>query len=141
MRPIETDDRPTNGYAYVLRTDPAYAKARGVGLMDLTKGIRTALGAEGAPMNHANWLLPAHAVFQAKNAYGYGYPWSDPRAREDVSYDLDQYPIGQQCIDTCLWGINNHRPPNGEREVEALAGAIRKVYENLDDVPAEESAS
>jgi dTDP-4-amino-4,6-dideoxygalactose transaminase len=128
-------DRPTNGYAYVLRVEPAYARARGVGLSDLTSGIVEALRAEGVPFSRANWLLPAHSVFQAKNAYGYGYPWSAEHTRLDISYDLSQYPVSQACVDTCLWNVYTHRPPNGPAQVEALAAAIRKVFANLDQVP------
>ncbi|OGG46338.1 MAG: hypothetical protein A3F84_01230 [Candidatus Handelsmanbacteria bacterium RIFCSPLOWO2_12_FULL_64_10] len=128
-------DRPTNGYAYVLRVEPAYARARGVGLSDLTNGIVEALRAEGVQFSRANWLLPAHSVFQAKNAYGYGYPWSAEHTRPDISYDLSQYPVSQACVDTCLWNVYTHRPPNGPAQVEALAAAIRKVFTNLDRVP------
>ncbi len=128
-------ERPTNGYAYVLRTDPAYAQQRGVSLSELTNSVAAALKAEGVPFSRANWLLPAHSVFQAKNAYGKGSPWTDGHARKDVSYDLAQYPVGQRCIDTCLWNINTHRPPNQRPQVEALARTIRKVYENLDELP------
>jgi dTDP-4-amino-4,6-dideoxygalactose transaminase len=135
VRPYSSDSRPTNGYAYVLRVDTAYAERRGVKLRSVTDGIQQALKAEGIAVSIANWLLPAHSVFQAKNAYGYGSPWSDPRAREDVDYSLDQFPVAQKCIDTCLWNINNHRPPNGNEQIDMLAGAIRKVFENLDDVP------
>jgi hypothetical protein len=78
-------------------------------------------------------MLPAHAVFQAKDAYGKGSPWD--RARPDIDYDLAQYPVAQDCIDTCLWNINNHRPPNGAEQVDALGEAIRKVFEHLDEVP------
>ncbi|MFW6060942.1 MAG: DegT/DnrJ/EryC1/StrS family aminotransferase, partial [Phycisphaeraceae bacterium] len=112
VRPFQSDARPTNGYAYVLRADPAYAEQRGVALSDLTDAIVAALKAEGLPVSRAKWLLPAHAVFQAKNAYGKGSPWSDGHARQDVSYALDQYPVAQRCVDTCLWNINTHRPPN-----------------------------
>ena len=56
---------------------------------------------------------PAHSVFQAKNAYGGGYPWSAEHTRDDISYDLDQFPVAQRCIDSCMWNVNNHRPPNG----------------------------
>ncbi len=131
------DDRPTNGYAYVLRADPAYAKERGVGLSDLTNGIANALKAEGTPFSRANWLLPAHSVFQAKNAYGNGYPWSAEHTRSDISYDLSQFPVSQACIDTCLWNVFSHRPPNGPEQIEALVGAIRKVFSALDDIPLE----
>ncbi len=134
-----SDDRPTNGYAYILRADPAYAKERGVGLSDLTNGIVNALKAEGTKFSRANWLLPAHSVFQAKNAYGYGYPWSAEHTRPDISYDLSQYPVSQACIDTCLWNVYSHRPPNGAEQIEALAGAIRKVFTALDDIPIDKT--
>jgi hypothetical protein len=102
-------------------------------LRKLTEGIVAALEAEGLPVSIANWLLPAHAVFQAKDAFGRGAPWT--YARPDIRYDLEQYPVAQKCIDTCLWNINTHRPPNGPRQIEALAAAVRKVFENLDQVP------
>jgi len=133
VRSYSTPERPTNGYAYVLRVDPAYARERGATLRSVTTGIRDALAAEGVNVSLANWMLPAHAVFQARDAYGKGSPWDV--ARPEISYDTAQFPVAQDCIDTCLWGINNHRPPNGAEQVEALGGAIRKVFEQLDDVP------
>lgn len=136
VRSYSTEERPTNGYAYVLRADPAYARSRGVSLSALTNAISAALKAEGAPFYRANWLLPAHGVFQAKNAFGKGAPWAH-YARPEISYALGQWPVAQDCIDTCLWGINLHRPPNREQQIDALAGAIRKVFENLDDVPVQ----
>ncbi|MEW6752111.1 MAG: DegT/DnrJ/EryC1/StrS family aminotransferase [Candidatus Latescibacterota bacterium] len=126
-------ERPTNGYAYVLRVEPQYARQRGVGLRPLTEGIVAALAAEGVRLSLANWLLPAHAVFQAKNAFGRGAPWT--HARPEISYDLAQYPVAQACVDTCLWNVNNHRPPNGPAQIRALGEAVRKVFEQLDEVP------
>ena len=132
---FQTADRPTNGYAYVLRVTPATARDLGVDLSALTTGIGEALGAEGSRFSRANWLLPAHSVFQAKNAYGGGYPWSAAHTRPDISYDLSQYPVSQTCIDTCLWNVFSHRPPNGPEQIDALAGAIRKVFTHLDQIP------
>ena len=134
VRSFSSAERPTNGYAYVLRADPAYARQRGVSLSGLTNGIAAALKAEGTPFSRARWLLPAHGVFQAKNAFGKGAPWTH-YARPDIDYSLGQWPVAQDCIDTCLWGINLHRPPNREAQIDALAGSIRKVFENLDQVP------
>ena len=134
MRSFGTQDRPSNGYAYVLRVDPARARERGVPLATLTDGIAAALKAEGAPFFRANWLLPAHGVFQAKNAFGNGAPWAH-YARPDIAYTLGQWPVAQDCIETCLWGLNLHRPPNREEQIDALADAIRKVFERLDEVP------
>jgi dTDP-4-amino-4,6-dideoxygalactose transaminase len=134
VRSYSVSKRPTNGYAYVVRVDPAYAKQRGVGLSALTDGIAAALKAEGAAFSRARWLLPAHGVFQGKNAFGKGAPWAH-YARPDIDYSLGQWPVAQDCVDTCLWGVNLHRPPNRARQIDALAKAIRKVFENLDDVP------
>ena len=135
---FKCDDRPSNGYAFVLRVEPEYARARKVGLSDMTNGIAKALAAEGVKQSRANWLLPAHSVFQAKDAYGKGYPWSAEHTRPDISYDVSQFPVAQDCVDTCLWNVYNHRPPNGPEQIEALAGAIRKVFSALDDVPVGE---
>jgi dTDP-4-amino-4,6-dideoxygalactose transaminase len=132
---FEAAERPTNGYAYVLRVAPATAADLGIAVSDLTSRIVDALEAEGIRFSRANWLLPAHSVFQAKNAYGCGYPWSAEHTRDDISYDLSQYPVSQACIDTCLWNVFSHRPPNGPQQIEALAAAIRKVFTHLDQVP------
>ena len=137
VRPYSSEMRPTNGYAYCPRTDPSYAKERGVALSKLTDAMCKALAAEGTPFWRANWMLPAHGVFQGKNAYGKGSPWTE-HARSGISYEVGQWPITQDCIDTTVWNINLHRPPNGPDQVDALARAIRKVYENLDHVTVEE---
>ena len=108
---------------------------RGVSLRRLTEGIVEALKAEGVKVSLANWLLPAHAVFQEKNTFGKGISWSSGFAREDVNYDLSRYPAAQDCIDTCLWKVYNHRPPNGKEQIDALAATVRKVSENLEEVP------
>ena len=136
VRSYSSEERPTNGYSYVLRVDPAYAARRGVPLSDMTNGIAAALKAENAPFSRANWLLPAHGVFQAKNAFGNGAPWNH-YARPQVDYSLGQWPVAQDAVDTCLWNPMMHRPPNGPDQVYALAGAIRKVWNNLDAVPVE----
>jgi len=135
VRSYSTPERPTNGYAYVLRVDPAYARARGVKLSDVSDGIAAALKEEGTAFSRARWLLPAHGVFQARNAFGKGAPWAH-YARPDISYKLGQWPVAQDCVDTCLWGINLHRPPNREEQIDLLGVSIRKVFESLDDVPA-----
>lgn len=136
VRMMDDPDRPSNGYAYVLRTDPAYAKTRGVGNIQMTDALRNALQAEGVTVNPTRWLLPAHTVFQARNGYGHGSPWTDGHARQGIHYDLDQYPVGTLCAETSLWlGVNLHRPPNADAQVDAIIAAVRKVYEHLDDVP------
>jgi dTDP-4-amino-4,6-dideoxygalactose transaminase len=138
VRPFNTREQASNGYAYVVRPERGYAKRRGVKLAALQAGIVEALKAEGVPMGAARWLLPAHTVFQAKNGYGHGCPWTCGFARPDISYDLGQYPAGIDCVDSCIWlAVNGHRPPNGDAQVDAMAAGVRKVFESLDEVPVE----
>jgi dTDP-4-amino-4,6-dideoxygalactose transaminase len=133
---MDDPDRPSNGYAYVLRTDPQYAQRRGVKHTALRDAIAKALEAEGLWCNPARWLLPAHTVFQARNGYGHGSPWTDGHARPGITYPLEQYAVGQLCADTSLWiPVNSHRPPNGAPQVDAVIAAVTKVYQNLDQIP------
>lgn len=122
VRPYSTAERPTNGFVYVLRSDPEYASDRGMSRADLTDAIVGAIEAEGVTLNsHPKWLLPAYSTFQAKDAYGRGYPWRADHTCPDISYDLAQYPVAQSCVDTCMYGVYYHRPPNGREQIESLA--------------------
>ena len=136
VRPFDTKTQRGNGYAYVIRAEPEIAQKRGCKVSELRDAIVKALGAEGVPVGSPRYTLPAHTVFQAKNGYGHGCPWDCPHARKGISYDLAQYPITTRTADSVIQiGINGHRPPNGAREVNAIIKGVRKVFENLDQVP------
>ena len=138
-RPFTSADQQTNGYAYVVRCDPAYARSRGVSLARMRDAIRTALVAEGVPVASARWLLPAHTVFQARNGYGNGCPWTCGHARSNTSYNLDLYRVGLDCVNSALWIVgDNLQPihhPNGPEHIEAIASAVKKVFTQLDRLP------
>ena len=65
-------------------------------------------------------------VFQAKNAYGYGAPWSSPHA-EPVDYSLDQYPVAQKHTDSYVCLVQTLRYPNGPEVTEMITEAFWKV--------------
>ncbi|MCE9591271.1 MAG: DegT/DnrJ/EryC1/StrS family aminotransferase [Planctomycetes bacterium] len=133
---FSTADQETNGYAYVVRPDPAYANRRGVKIGDLRDAVVKAIVAEGVNVGGPRWMLPAHTVFQAKNGYGHGCPWTCSFARPNISYDLSQYEVGTQCMESTIWlSVNTHRPPNGPEQCDAVIAGIRKVFENIDEVP------
>jgi len=135
IRPYSSKTRPTNGYAYVLRTYPEYIRSRGYDVGEFSNAVSEAITAEGVPCSRAQWVLPAHTVFQVKNAYGKGSPWTDGHARKSISYDLKQYPVANLCAETCIWiRVNTHRPPNGPKQVNGVIRAVRKVYERLDEI-------
>jgi perosamine synthetase len=132
--PFSSRTMDTNGYAYVVRVDPSIVERSK--LSDLRNSIVKALQAEGVPVGSPRYMLPAHTVFQARNGYGHGCPWTCPFARKDISYSLDQYPEAMKCVDSVIQiAINGHRPPNGKREIDAIIRGVRKVFENLDQVP------
>lgn len=122
-----------NWYNYVLRFDMAY-----LGIEQQQAQFRDqivkALTAEGVPtMVWQKFILPAMTVFQAKNGYGGGCPWSCPMA-EPVDYNLNQYPVAQAHCDTHTCLVMALRAPNGIEVVDLLAQGIRKVMANLDQI-------
>jgi len=134
--PFTSKAQATNGYAYPLRLSPEVAPRKK--LAAVRDAAIKALAAEGVPVGAARWMLPAHTVFQAKNGYGRGCPWSCPFARKNISYNLRQYPQAILAMDTVMQiAINGHRPPNGKREVDAIIRGVRKVFENFDQVPVD----
>jgi perosamine synthetase len=93
-----------------------------------------AMQAEGVQTSvWQSFILPAMTVFQAKNGYGKGCPWSCPHA-QPVDYALHQYTSAQRHCDTHTGMTTPLRAPNGPAEVLATARGIRKVMENLDQV-------
>lgn len=94
--------------------------------------IMKALNAEGVPASTwQRYILPAMTVFQARNAYGQGCPWSCPYGM-DVEYDPKQFPVAQRHCDTHFGMTTPLRAPNGPDVATAVAGAFRKVFENAD---------
>jgi hypothetical protein len=89
------------------------------------------------PVASVRWLLPAHTVIQAKNGYGKGCPWSCNFYDQNIDYNLSQYPLSIKNMDASIQiAINGHRPPNGDVELDYIIAGLRKVFENLDQVPA-----
>jgi perosamine synthetase len=128
--PIEPENHDHNWYNYVVRFD-----MQALGHMQDASQFRhkivRALKAEGVETSvWQSFILPAMTVFQAKNAYGHGAPWSSPHA-QFVDYSLDQYPVAQQHCDshTCL--SMALRYPNGSDTVELIGEAFAKVMDQV----------
>jgi dTDP-4-amino-4,6-dideoxygalactose transaminase len=79
------------------------------------------------------FILPEMTVFQAKNAYGKGCPWSCQRAA-GVDYSPDRYPAARRHCNSHTGMTGPLRPPNGPEVAELMAKGIRKVMENLDQL-------
>jgi perosamine synthetase len=138
VRPFSTEAQRTNGYAYVIRCDRDYVRSRGVTLAWMRDRLLAALTAEGVPVSRARWLLPAHTVFQARDGYGHGCPWTCSVSRPGISYDLAQYQTGVDCVDSSLWiatpDVQPLHHPNGTEQMDVIADAVVKVFAALDQL-------
>lgn len=138
IRPSEPDQFEHNWYNYVLRLDLDalnldVLNQRGNASEFRDKVVR-ALRAEGVEaVVWQRFILPRMTVFQAKNAYGYGAPWTSPHA-EEVDYSLDQYPVAQRHSDSHLCLVQSLRYPNGPETTEMIAEAIWKVLTQVESL-------
>jgi dTDP-4-amino-4,6-dideoxygalactose transaminase len=131
--PTEPEGHEHTWYNYVIRFDLA-SMGHAHDARAFREKIVRALTAEGVPVSvWQRCILPAMTIFQKKNAYGHGTPWSSPHARP-VDYDLEQYPVAQRHCDTHICLGEAIRYPNGSDVIELIAAGFRKVMTNLDQV-------
>ncbi len=137
LLPYEPAERTHNWYNFNLRIDfdslgfngDDKAKAR------FRDAVATSVSREG--MSCSVWqrfILPEMTVFQAKNAYGHGYPWSIPGADEGVDYDPQKFPEALRYSRCHMSLVQTLRAPNGLDIAAKVVEGVRKVYENLDKI-------
>ena len=84
-----------------------------------------------------NELLPNHALYQERDAYGKGCPWECPHARPGVRYPPErfaqEYPEATKMLEdsTLIWGF---WPPNGVDLMHLYIEAFNKIWDNLDEL-------
>jgi len=132
--PREPDGYEHNWYNYTVRFDMD-ALGHVQDAAAFRDRVMKAIQAEGAPVHvWQRFILPAMTVFQAKNGYGKGCPWSCRHAGR-VDYSPARFPAAQRHCDWHVGMTVPLRAPNGPRVAELVAKAIRKVIENLDQLP------
>ena len=95
------------------------------------EGLREVLNEEGVPVRPwASRPVPAQSLFQFKDGYGKGCPWSCPYADHDITYDVQEYPVAVEVTKRRL--VLGHSsdafgPPNGLELMERYAEAFYKV--------------
>jgi perosamine synthetase len=85
-------------YRIRLRPEDIDVPFRGTTFRDL---VKAALEAEGVDV--CTWLhapLPAHPIFQVREGYGHGYPWTVAHAH--YTYRVADYPKTQELVDNSL---------------------------------------
>jgi len=107
-------------------------------LTELRDKLVIALQAEGVPaVLWQMFPLPANPLFQRKEGFGKGFPWSFPGAR-DVRYRVEEYPETVHLLNSSLV-IGSERFPiwaQPKDVVELWAEAIEKVLRRIDEVVA-----
>ncbi len=139
--PMEPSGSEHNWYNYTVRFD-----MEGLGHMGDARAFRDkivkALNAEGLETGvWQSFILPAMTVFQARDAYGHGCPWSCPHA-SSVDYSPDRFPNATKHLEWHTGMTTPLRAPNGPDVARLATEAIKKVLANadqLEDVPMAEA--
>jgi len=99
---------------------------------EFARKVVEALKAEGVFLTRWEFVLPGMTLFQQRQGYGKGCPWSCPHAR-DVRYNLEDYPEAVSASESLI-GIAGIKPPNGLELMKYYVEAFEKVFDNLDEV-------
>jgi len=131
--PTVPDGYTHNWYNYTIRFDMD-ALGHAHDAAEFRDAIVSALRAEG--LETGIWqafILPAMTVFQAKDAYGHGCPWSCPQSRP-VDYPVEDFPVATKHLAAHTGMTTPLRAPNGTEVAKLVGAAIRKVMTNLDQL-------
>jgi len=135
--PTEPEGHTHNWYNYTSRIDMDAIGWTGDPCR-MRDAVMKALQAEGAQVGvWQRFILPAMTVFQAKNAYGGGCPWSCG-APDDLVYDPAAYPVAQKHADTHFGMTKPLRAPNGPDVARKVAEAFQKVFGNIARIDPDE---
>ncbi|NQU11139.1 DegT/DnrJ/EryC1/StrS family aminotransferase [bacterium] len=122
-----------NHYNYTIRFDMA-ALGHATDAAEYRNRLVKALKAEGVDTGvWQGWPVPQMTVFQARNAYGRGCPWSCQDASA-ADYDLGQFPVARKHCDWHTGMTFPLRAPNGPEIAEKVAEAFAKVIAHADEV-------
>lgn len=134
--PFVPEGHKHNWYNFTLRVDAKKCNYNGP-VKIFRDAVMKSVQAEGVPVGiWQSYILPAMTVFQAKNAYGKGCPWSCQHAKP-VPYDVKDYPAAQKHCDTHFGMTEPLRAPNDEKTAKLVGTAIRKVFDNIEKIDVE----
>jgi dTDP-4-amino-4,6-dideoxygalactose transaminase len=135
--PVEPEWAQENGYNFVFHVDPEAIGYDGP-VNFFREAVVNALQAEGVPASvWQRRILPEFTAIAAKNAYGNGSPWRENRS--DVNYDPAQFPNALY-HSASYFIVGGLRRPNDEALAHQIVAAIRKVWDNLDELDIDELA-
>ncbi len=128
--PYVPPDRTHTYFFYPILVEPEEA-GLDIPVEQFREGLKEVLAAEGVPARP--WQtrpVPAQSLFQFRDGYGKGCPWTCPFADRDVKYDPDEYPVATDVTRRRLvlgHCIDAFGPPNDLQLMEKYAEAFHKV--------------
>lgn len=136
-------DRTTTNYLYRARLNPAEL---GLGHVAPTR-VRDAVGKAfmAAGVGVALWHTqpaPSFPIFQERNGFGGGFPWTQPPAGRDVTYDPADFPETKALLDSSLV-ICDTRYPIFLQPIEVMeyyADAIGRILADPERIVADADA-
>ena len=137
LLPVEPDGCTHNWYNFNLRInfDTLGFNGSENDKIRFRDAVCAAIKAEGVTaLVWQHFILPEMTVFQAKNAYGMGYPWSIPGADEGVDYTPSRFPEALRYCHRHISIVQTLRAPNGLDIAARAVEGIRKVFEHLDRI-------
>jgi hypothetical protein len=118
---------------YRLRVDAAIPEKYGVTSKEFRDTLLYTLQTEG--VSTSLWvpnILPAMEIYQTKEGYGHGCPWTCPYGSgKEYIYDPGEYPVAQLLIENAF-NLDYFYPPNNEVYLDGVVHAFHKLWENLD---------
>jgi perosamine synthetase len=138
--PYVPPDRTSTYYQYRVRLEP---EELGLGHVEPTI-VRDALGKalQAAGVGAEVWHsvpAPAFPVFRNREGFGGRFPWTQPPASREVTYDLADFPEAKALLDSSLVICDARHPIFVQpiEVIEAYGEAIREVLADARRIVAE----
>ena len=134
--PITPSDRTHIYHKYRVRLDPEAldVKMEPAKFRDLVMKALIAEGVDVVLWQHHS--LPANPLFQKKEGYGKGSPWSCSHYGKDISYRIEDYPETNKLIANSLVVCSEPYPIYCQslNLMKYYVEGFKKVFENIEEL-------
>ncbi|MHA1792819.1 MAG: DegT/DnrJ/EryC1/StrS family aminotransferase [Promethearchaeota archaeon] len=124
-------------HMYKVALSEGLAEKYNMSLRELRDNLMFFLASEGVSISlWVQKLLPSLGIYQLKEGYGHGCPWTCPRASpraRNMEYQASNFPAAQKLIEG-TFNINAIFTMSGSEHVMMVIKAFEKVWENLDKI-------
>lgn len=124
-------------HMYRVKFDPAKIDLK-VHPGRFTRAVDLAMEAEGLPLRfYQNIPIPGQVLFQLKEGFGNGVPWSLPGTRE-INYSIEDHPITLEVLETtrCI-GRSGTSGPNyflNRQTIDVYVKGFQKLWDHLPEL-------